>query len=83
MYVRVSHCVKVITITKHVVQLTYVGHDNDFQHWQTNADPVLVVHNLKLIQETLGLFSSTKIRPQAKIDNFAFKNSNIIIEGLF
>ena len=24
----------------------------------------------------------TKIRPQAKIDNFAFKNSNIIIEGL-
>ena len=28
-------------------------------------------------------FSSTKIRPQAKIDNFAFKNSNIIIEGLF
>ena len=27
--------------------------------------------------------SSTKIRPQAKIDNFEFKNSNIIIEGLF
>ena len=26
--------------------------------------------------------TSTKIRPQAKIDNFAFKNSNIIIEGL-
>ena len=25
---------------------------------------------------------STKIRSQAKIDNFAFKNSNIIIEGL-
>ena len=25
----------------------------------------------------------TKIRPQAKIDNFAFKNSNIINEGLF
>ena len=24
----------------------------------------------------------TKIRPQAKIDNFSFKNSNIIIEGL-
>ena len=24
----------------------------------------------------------TKIRPQAKIDNFAFKNSKIIIEGL-
>ena len=24
-----------------------------------------------------------KIRPQAKIDNFAFKNNNIIIEGLF
>ena len=24
-----------------------------------------------------------KIRPQAKIDNFAFKNMNIIIEGLF
>ena len=24
-----------------------------------------------------------KIRPKAKIDNFAFKNSNIIIEGLF
>ena len=23
-----------------------------------------------------------KIRPQEKIDNFAFKNSNIIIEGL-
>ena len=26
--------------------------------------------------------SSTKIKPQAKIDNFAFKNSNIIIKGL-
>ena len=26
--------------------------------------------------------SATKIRPQAKIDNFAFKNSNIIIEGM-
>ena len=25
--------------------------------------------------------SFTKIRPQEKIDNFAFKNSNIIIEG--
>ena len=25
---------------------------------------------------------STKIRPQAKIDNFAFNSSNIIIEGL-
>ena len=25
---------------------------------------------------------STKIRPQAKIGNFAFKNNNIIIEGL-
>ena len=24
-----------------------------------------------------------KIRPQTKIDNFAFKTSNIIIEGLF
>ena len=24
-----------------------------------------------------------KIRPQAKVDNFTFKNSNIIIEGLF
>ena len=34
--------------------LAYVGHDKDFQHWQTNAGPVLVVHNLKLIQETLG-----------------------------
>ena len=31
----------------------------------------------------LRYFSSTKIRPQAKIDNFAFKNSNIINEGLF
>ena len=26
--------------------------------------------------------SFTKIRPQAKIDNVAFKNSNIIIAGL-
>ena len=26
--------------------------------------------------------SSTKIRHQAKVDNFSFKNSNIIIEGL-
>ena len=26
--------------------------------------------------------TTRKIRPQAKIDNFAFKNSNIIIEGL-
>ena len=28
-------------------------------------------------------FNIFKIRPQAKIDNFAFKNSNIIIEGQF
>ena len=33
------------------------------------------------IQFTQGS-SFTKIRPQAEIDNFAFKNSNIIIEGL-
>ena len=26
--------------------------------------------------------SYMKIRPQAKLDNFDFKNSNIIIEGL-
>ena len=32
---------------------------------------------------TSKLRRSTKIRPEAKIDNFAFKNSNIIIEGLF
>ena len=32
---------------------------------------------------SLRQFSSTKIRPQAKRDKFAFKNSNIIIEGLF
>ena len=31
----------------------------------------------------LRQFLSTKIRPQTKIDNFAFKNSNIIIKGLF
>ena len=31
--------------------------------------------------KNLFLSSFTKIRPQAKIDNFAFKNSNIIIEG--
>ena len=32
---------------------------------------------------SLRQFSSTKIRPQAKIDKFSFKNSNIIIGGLF
>ena len=32
---------------------------------------------------SLRQFSSTKIRSQAKIDKFDFKNSNIIIEGLF
>ena len=31
---------------------------------------------------SLRYSSSTKIRPQAKIYNFAFKNSNIIIEKL-
>ena len=36
-----------------------------------------------LTLSVLRLFSSTKIRAQAKIDNFAFENSNIIIEGLF
>ena len=38
------------------------------------------------MKKFLGFFSgfaSTKIRPQEKIDNFAFKNSNIIIEGHF
>ena len=37
----------------------------------------------KVIRSHSVMYSSfTKIRPQAKIDNFAFKNSNIIIEGL-
>ena len=31
----------------------------------------------------VGKSTITKIRPQAKIDNFAFKNINIIFEGLF
>ena len=32
---------------------------------------------------SLRYFSSTKIRSQAKLNKFAFKNSNIIIQGLF
>ena len=36
----------------------------------------------KSLQVTSKGSSFTKIRPQAKIDNFAFKNSNIIIEWL-
>ena len=39
--------------------------------------------NVVLGKTRLRQFSYTKIRPQAKIDNFDFKNSNIIIEGLF
>ena len=38
--------------------------------------------NISLIQRNCFLGASTKVRPQAKIDHFAFKNSNIIIEGL-
>ena len=39
--------------------------------------------NLSSIKEinALTYSSFTKIRPQAKMDNFAFNNSNIIIEG--
>ena len=40
-------------------------------------------HKFPEYHTPLSEFSSTKIRPQARIDNFAFKNSNIIIEGLF
>ena len=32
---------------------------------------------------SLRYFLSTKSKPQAKIDNFAFKNNNIVTEGLF
>ena len=39
--------------------------------------------NRQNLVETINYSKSAKIRPQAKIDNFAFKNSNIIIEGLF
>ena len=41
-----------------------------------------ISNNLEtLILQSQGS-SFTKIRPKEKIDNFAFKNSNIIIEGL-
>ena len=50
------------------------GYDHDspmyFRPLKPNLNSVKVVRTI------------TKIRPQAKIDNFAFKNSNIIIEGL-
>ena len=38
---------------------------------------------MEMADRALRKFTSTKIRSQAKIDNFAFKNSNTIIEGLF
>ena len=43
------------------------------------------IYGLLYIQKKVSLIqgiSFTKIRPQVKIDNFAFKNSNIIIERL-
>ena len=49
--VPVPYWLSVLAFSTGVV-LAYVGHDNDFQHWQTSAGSVLVVHNLKLIQET-------------------------------
>ena len=43
--------------------------------------PTLPTLFLRLSHFLIKGSSFTKIRPQAKIDNFAFKNSNIIIEG--
>ena len=43
---------------------------------------VTLTNFFSIIQFFQKLILITKIRPQAKIDNFAFKNSNIIIEGL-
>ena len=52
-----------------------------FKYKTKNIDLIKYV-NGKLVDFIQGSWS-TKIRPQAIIDNFAFKNSNIIIEGLF
>ena len=52
-------------------------------HFFKSRKVVLTNHFLWFSQNFFSVFSFTKIRPQAIIDNFAFKNSNIIIEGLF
>ena len=36
----------------------------------------------KCVENVIEVVRSRKIRPQAKIHNFAFKYSNIVIEGI-
>ena len=36
---------------------------------------------LKLANPLMVVYTHAKMRPHAKIDNFTFKNNNIIIEG--
>ena len=61
----------------HLVQTSYLIHQIFIMrnHILSESDKLI---GSKWYQDS----SSIKIRPQAKIDNFTFKNSNIIIEGL-
>ena len=59
--------------------LILINHGLLFQEKHSLRLKLFILENWK----RLGCSSSTKIRPQAKIDNFAFKNSNIIMEELF
>ena len=42
---------------------------------------LIKTNSIPLISRPIN-YTLTKIRPEAKIDNFAFKNSIIIIEGI-
>ena len=77
-------------------RILWIGYKARFQKFETvwilkkatkfgpkNVELVTMVEDYFYFLYSLRWFSSTKSRPQAKVDNFAVKISHIIIEGLF
>ena len=73
------------TVSKLFSPYPIIINANHFQYsLQSTLVPILLDPHLSIhLYLCLRQFSSTKIKPQAKIDNFSFKNSNIIIDGCF
>ena len=82
MYIKIFMKLKCETMNNERIQSSFTSQTLTFNvFWvKKRLDRSRVIDNNVY---TLSCFSSRKIRPQSKIDNFAFKNNNIIIEGLF
>ena len=69
--------------TEEIPYLREINGELTVSSLRKNIDLFEFQTEFSIFLSALRYFSSTKIRPQEKINNFAFKNSNIIIEGLF